>query len=138
MAEAKKMMEDPAWQKEMKKLTKSKDFKESIKKTQEMAKDPNTAAHAEARMEHMLKVGEAELKQGAAGAMEEAMAAMANPEVMAEMTKMLKDPNFAKQFAAMSKDPGFQNYVDAMGDMMKDPSKKRKVEQVAEAVRKTL
>jgi len=114
MAEAKKMMENPSWQKEMKKLAKSKDFKDSIKKTKDLASDPNTAAHAEARMEHMLKVGDKELKQGAMSAMEEAMSAMSNPEVMAEMSKMIKDPNFAKQFQDMSKDPSFQKYVDAV------------------------
>jgi hypothetical protein len=65
-------------------------------------------------MEHMLKVGDKELKKGASSAMEEAMAAMADPEVMAEMTRMIKDPNFAKEFEAMKKDPKFKNYVDAV------------------------
>jgi hypothetical protein len=114
MKEAQKMMADPAWQKEMKKISNSKDFKSSVKQTKDMLADPDTAAHAEARMEHMLKVGENEIKKSATGAMEEAMANMANPEVMAEMTKMLKDPNFAKQFEAMQKDPSFKSYVDAV------------------------
>jgi hypothetical protein len=114
MREAQKMMQDPAWQKEMKKLSGSKDFKNSVKATKDKLEDPDTAAHAEARMEHMLKVGDKELKKGATSAMEEAIASMADPEVMAEMTRMLKDPNFAKEFEAMKKDPQFKNYVDAV------------------------
>ena len=114
MREAQKMMQDPAWQKEMKKLSGSKDFKNSVKATKEKMEDPDTAAHTEARMEHMLKVGDKELKKSATSAMEEAMAAMADPEVMAEMTRMIKDPNFAKEFEAMKKDPQFKNYVDAV------------------------
>ena len=113
MEAAKKMMEDPQFQKEMKKLQNSKEFKESIKKTQEMLKDPNLAAKNEAKMEHMLKVGEEQIKKGAANAMEEAMKAMANPEIVAEMAKMIKDPSFTKQLEAMAKDPQFKNYVDA-------------------------
>jgi hypothetical protein len=42
------------------------------------------------------------------------MAAMGNPEVMAEMTKMMKDPSFQAQLAAMAKDPSFKNYVSAV------------------------
>jgi hypothetical protein len=114
MREAQKMMEDPAWQKEMKKLSGSKDFKNSIKQTKKKLEDPDTAAQAEARMEHMLKVGDNELKKSASSAMEEAMAAMNDPEVMAEMTRMIKDPSFAKEFEAMKKDPQFKNYVDAV------------------------
>jgi hypothetical protein len=114
MAEAQKMMQDPEWQKEMKKMAGSKDFKNSVKKTKDMLADPDTAAHAEARMEHMLKVGDNELKKGAASAMEEAMASMNDPEVMAEMTRMIKDPKFAKEFEAMKKDPQFKSYVDAV------------------------
>ena len=132
------MMDDPNFQKEMKKLGNSKDFKESVKKTQDAMKDPNTAARLEAQMEHMLDRGEAELKVGAAAAMEEAMASMANPEVMAEMTKMMKDPSFQAQLAAMAKDPSFRNYVSAMEDMMKDPATRRKVEQASETIRASL
>lgn len=69
-------------------------------------------------MEHMLKVGEEKLKQGAGAAMEQAMADMANPEVMAEMAKMLKDPQFQAQLAAMSKDPSFKNYVAAVSSFV--------------------
>ena len=61
-----------------------------------------------------MKVGEEKLKQGAGAAMEQAMADMANPEVMADMAKMLKDPQFQAQLAAMTKDPSFKNYVSAV------------------------
>jgi hypothetical protein len=138
MAAAKEMMADPAWQKEMKKLQGSKEFKESISKTKELVEDPNAAAHAEAKMEHMLKVGNDNLKNGAAAAMEEAMAAMNNPEMMAEMAKMAKDPNFKEQLAALSKDPQFQSYIEAMQDMMQDPTKKRKFEAAADSIRASL
>jgi mannitol/fructose-specific phosphotransferase system IIA component (Ntr-type) len=114
MAEAQKMMDNPEFQKQMKKLQQSKDFKESIKKTTEKLKDPNQAAAAEAKLEHMVKVGNHELKKGARSAVEEAMASMANPEVMAEMAKMIKDPSFVRQLESMSKDPTFKNYIDAV------------------------
>ena len=114
MAEAKKMMEDPSWQKEMKKLTNTKDFKDSIKKTQEALKDPDTAARAEAKIEAMAKHGSEQLKKGARSAMEEAMEAMANPEVMEEMQKMMRDPGFSAQMQKMMKDPSMKNYVDAV------------------------
>jgi hypothetical protein len=116
MAEAKKMMENPEYQKLMKKFSNSKDFKDSVKKTTEMLKDPNTAAKAEAKLEHMVNVGNDQLKKGAKDAMEEAMAAMNNPEVMAEMAKMVKDPNFVKQLESMTKDPKFKNYIDAVSN----------------------
>lgn len=138
LAEAKKMMEDPEFQKHMKKFANSNDFKESVKKTQDALKDPNTAARMEAQMEHMIKRGENDLKKGAAAAMEEAISSMSNPEVMAEMTKMLKDPAFQGQLAAMAKDPSFRNYMNAMEDMMKDPATKRKIEAASESIRASL
>ena len=76
--------------------------------------DPTRAAESEARFEHMLKVGDNELKKAAGSAMEDAMAAMANPEVMAQMTSMIKDPNFQAQLAEMTKDPSFRSYIDAV------------------------
>jgi hypothetical protein len=79
-----------------------------------MMQDPSTAARSEAKLEHMLKVGQEKLKQGAAGAMEEAMAAMTDPQVMAEMAQMMKDPKFQERLAAMTKDPSFKNYVAAV------------------------
>jgi mannitol/fructose-specific phosphotransferase system IIA component (Ntr-type) len=138
MQEAQKMMRDPTWQKQMKELQNSKDFKESVKKTKDLLSDPNAAAHAEAKLEHMVNVGNDQLKKGAASAMEEAMAAMANPEAMAELTKMMKDPNFVQDLQKMAKNPEFASYIEAAQDMMKDPSKKRKFEAVADEVRASL
>merc|ERR1712224_1188102 len=94
MAEAKKMMENPEFQKKAKEMSNTKEFKDSIKGSIDMLKDPAKAAEAEAKMEHMLKVGNNQLKNMAGNVMEDAMAAMSNPEVMAEVSKMVKDPNF--------------------------------------------
>ena len=114
MAEAQKMMGNPEYQKKMKEMTKDKKFQEGIKKTTDMLKDPNAAAQQEAKMEHMLKVGEDQLKKNAGDQMKDAMAAMSNPDVMAEMQKMMKDPQFVQQIQAMTKDPNFKSYVDAV------------------------
>mmetsp|Transcript_7079 Transcript_7079/g.10162 ORF Transcript_7079/g.10162 Transcript_7079/m.10162 type:complete len:200 (+) Transcript_7079:160-759(+) len=138
MAEAQKMMQSPDFQKKMKELGENKEFKEGVKKSVDMMKDPTTAARLEAQMEHMVKVGQETIKKGANSAMEEAMASMANPEVMAEMTKMLKDPNFQQQIAGMAKDPSFKNYISAMQDMMKDPEKKERLEKISQTVRAAL
>ena len=108
------MMANPEYQKKMKEMTKDKKFQEGIKKTTDMLKDPNSAAQQEAKMEHMLKVGEETLKKNAGDQMKEAMAAMNNPDVMAEMQQMMKDPKFMQQIQAMTKDPNFQSYVDAV------------------------
>ena len=54
MEEAKKMMESSEFKSQMKTLEKSKEFKEAVKKTGDMMKDPSTAARMEAQMEHML------------------------------------------------------------------------------------
>ena len=116
MAEAKKMMESKEWKEQMKKLSNTKEFKESVKKTQDALNDPNKAAKQEAKVEHMIKVGQQELKNTAAKSMEDAMAAMANnPEMMADMAKMVKDPNFTKELQnMMANDPTFRNYYDAV------------------------
>jgi tripartite-type tricarboxylate transporter receptor subunit TctC len=114
MAEAKKMMDSPEFQKQMKGMGNNKDVKDSFKKTADIMKDPAKAAEAEAKFEHMLKVGNNELKQAAGGVMEDAMAAMANPEVMAEMAKMVNDPGFQQQLADMATDPSFKSYIDAV------------------------
>lgn len=114
MKAAKEMMNDKEFQKQMKKLGEQKEFKQGVKKTVDMMKDPSTAARMEAQMEHMVKVGNEQIKKGAAGAMEEAMAAMGDPEVMAEMAKLIKDPTFQQQISDMSKDPSFKNYVAAV------------------------
>jgi hypothetical protein len=119
MAEAKKMMDSPQFQNEMKKMSQTKEFKSSQKTTVDMMKDPSKSAEAEAKFEHMLEVGNNDLKKAAGGVMEDAMAAMANPEVMAEMSKMIKDPNFQQQLADMAKDPSFKSYVDAVSCSMK-------------------
>jgi hypothetical protein len=115
MAEAKKLMDNPEFKKEMKKFQNAPQFKDTMKKTSELLKDPNMAAAAEAKLETMAKIGAQELKRGAGVAMEEAMqAALTNPDVMKEMARMVKDPNFQQQLDAMAKDPQFQNYVNAV------------------------
>jgi hypothetical protein len=68
----------------------------------------------EAKMEHMMKVGQEQLKKNAMQGVEGAMAAMNDPQVVAEMTKMLKDPSFAKQLKEMQNSPEFQQYVNAV------------------------
>jgi len=103
-----------------------------------MMKDPTYAAKMEAKMEHLQKVGDEKLKEGATLAMEEAMNAMVNPEVMGDMAKMMGDPQFKAQLAKMAKDPSFQNYVNAMQDMMKDPEKKAKIEKASAAFKSQL
>ena len=87
MGEAKKMMDAPEFQKTMKEMGNDKEFKDSIKKSVDMMKDPAQAAAMEAKMEHMMKVGNNQLKNQAGNVMEDAMAAMGNPEVMAEVSK---------------------------------------------------
>ena len=98
----------------MKQFAKSKDFLDASKKASAMFKDPAKAAEMEAKMEHMMKVGADQLKAGAANMMEEAMAAMNDPEVMSQMTAMIKDPNFQKNLNAMAQDPSFKQYIDAV------------------------
>ena len=151
MAEAKKMMDNPQFQKKMKEMGNTKDFKDATKKSLDMMNDPAKAAEMEAKYEHMMKVGNEQLKNAAGNVMEDAMAAMSNPEVMAEMTKMIKDPafqeqlsamakdpNFQQQLAAMAKDPSFKSYIDAMQDMMKDPEKRARMEKIGDAMRANL
>merc|ERR1719217_1972222 len=138
MAEAKKMMENPQFQKQMKEMANDKTFQESIKKSVEMMNDPAQAAAMEAKMEHMMKVGNDQLKKAAGGMMDEAMLAMNNPEVMAQVAKMVKDPNFQKQLADMAKDPQFQSYIEAMKDMANDPAKKRQMEMLGNKMKSEL
>lgn len=114
MAEAKKMMDSPEFKKQMKNMGNSKEFQDSLKMTAEMMSDPAKAAEAEAKFEHMVKVGQGELKQAAGNVMEDAMAAMNDPSVMAEMAKMVKDPGFQQQLADMASDPTFKSYIDAV------------------------
>ena len=138
MAEAQKMMNNPDYKKKMAELTKDKGFQDSLKKTQESLNDPNNAAAAEAKLEHMLKIGEQQLKKTAGDQMKEAMAAMSDPGVMAQLQDMVKDPNFMQQIQAMTKDPNFKSYVDAVQDMVKDPAMKAKLEQVGQQVKAAL
>jgi hypothetical protein len=138
MAEARKMMDDPEFKKKMKELTNKSEFKDSVKKTKELLNDPNKAAEAEAKFEHMQRVGKDQLKNSAASDMQQAMEALSNPEVMEEMMKMLKDPAFKDTFDKVSKNPQFQNYIDAMKEMQKDPSVQKKFAAAAEAVKAQL
>jgi hypothetical protein len=137
MAEAKKMMDNPAYQKKMKEMQNSKEFKDNMKQTVDMLKDPAKAAHAEAKFEHMVKVGEDQIKSNSKNVMEDAMASMANPEVMREMTNMLKDPSTMAELQKMLNDPSspLKNYMAAMEDMMSDPQKKKQMEMIAEAMK---
>ena len=116
MEEAKKMMESSEFKSQMKTLEKSKEFKEAVKKTGDMMKDPSTAARMEAQMEHMLKRGQDTLKQNAAASMTEALDAMNDPGLMADATKMMKDPEFQKNMQKMAQDPAFKNYVTAVSN----------------------
>ena len=138
MAEAKKMMDNPNFQKQMKEMGNTKEFKDATKASVDMMNDPGQAAAMEAKMEHMMKVGNDQLKNKAGNVMEDAFAAMGNPEVMAEMQKMIKDPNFQQQLNEMAKDPNMQGYMDAMKDMMKDPEKKRQMEMIGNKMKNEL
>jgi hypothetical protein len=109
-----------------------------VKKTKEMLDDPNKAAAAEAKFEHMQRVGNDQLKQNAMSDMEQAMAALDNPDVMDNMIQMLKDPKFKETFEQVAKDPQFQSYIDAMKEMQKDPSQRKKFEAASEAVKAQL
>lgn len=136
MAEAKAMMNNPEYVKKMKEIQNSKDYQEAMKKTKETLADPTKAAHAEAKLEHMAKVGNEQLKNNAASAMEQAMDAIKqDPAVMADMLKMLKDPAFKEQMAALTKDSQFQTYIEAMKSMMQDPEKRRQVEEISATVK---
>ena len=138
MAEAKKMMDNPAFQKQMKQMGNDKAFQESIKQSMEMMNDPAQAAAMEAKMEHMMKVGNEQLKNQAGNMMDEAMKAMNNPQVMAEVAKMVKDPSFQSQLAEMAKDPQFKSYIDAMKDMANDPQKKKHMEKLGNMMKAEL
>ena len=138
MAEAQKLTQGADWQKRMKEVTESKEFKESFKNTADMLKDPNSAARAEAKFEHMQRVGNDRLKEAASNDMETIMESLSNPDVMAQRTCMLKDPKFKEQLAAITKDPQMQNYMAAMQDMMKDPQAQEKLKAATEAIRASL
>jgi hypothetical protein len=138
MAEAKKMMESPEWKKKMKHLTNDKAFKQSAQAAAKAMEDPNEAAKLQAKMEHMMKKGAAELKNEAKNTMAEAMQAMNDPNVMAQAAQMMKDPSFQQQLAQMAKDPSFQKYIGAMQEMMQDPSTKQQMDRMADSFRSAL
>lgn len=138
MAEAKKMMEDPEFKNHMKKMAGSSEFKDSLKKTKDMFDDPSTAARMQAQMEHMVKVGQDQIKKGADDTMKQAMESMKDPAMMAEAVKMMKDPKFVEQLKELSKDPAFKNYQAAMAGMMADPEKKKELEGIADAFKSAL
>ena len=138
MAEAKKMMESPEWKKKMKELTNDKAFKSNIDNVKKTMEDPNEQAKLPAKMEHMMKVGQNDLKNEAKDTMGQAMEAMADPTVMAEAAQMMKDPKFQQQLSQMAKDPSFKKYVSAMQEMMQDPGTKAQMEQMADSFRSAL
>lgn len=138
MAEAQKLTQSKDWQKHMKEVTNSKEFKDSFKMTADMLKDPNNAAKAEAKFEHMQRVGQDRLKDAATNDMENVMASLSDPEVMSQMTSMLKDPKFKEQLAAMKQDPQMQSYIRAMQDMMQDPAAKQRIQAATESIRASL
>lgn len=132
MKEAQEMMNNPEFIKQMKELQKSKEYNDAMKKTKEMLSDPTKAAHAEAKLEHMAKIGQEQIQKNAATAMEEAMKAMySDPAVMQEMMKMVSDPSFKETFGAMAKDSQMKEYMDAMKVMMQDPSKKKIMDEIS-------
>ena len=139
MAAAKEMMNDKMFQAEMKKLSNSKEFKQSWESTKDMLNDPNQAAAAEARMEQMIKVGNDQMKKKAASTVDATMDAMSNdPTMMDTMAKMVKDPNFKKQLDEMMKDPAFRAYTESLQEMMKDPAKKAKFEKATAGLKAAL
>ena len=135
MAEAQRMMNNPEFAKQMKDMQKSKEYQETIKKTKEYMSDPTKAAHAEAKLEHMARVGDDQIKKNAANAMEQAMASLNDPKVMDGLLNMMKDPEFKTQMASMAKDTQFKAYVDVLKDMVKDPEKKKLIEDATRNVK---
>ena len=133
MAEAKKMMENPEWQKKMKAFTGDAEMKEKFKSIGEDMKDPNKIAEAAAKYEHMVKVGQKQLKDQAGKTLEDAMTSMSDPKVMADMARTINDPQFKENFAKLAADPSMKKYFAAMEEMMKDPAKKKKLEAVKDA-----
>ncbi len=118
MAEAKKMMDSPEFKKQMKQFEKSKEFKDAAKKTEEMMKDPQTAARMAAQAEHMVKRGQDQMKKTAQASIADAFGALNDPKMMAEAQKMMKDPKFIQNFQKMATDPNFKPYMEAVSSMM--------------------
>ena len=63
MAEAQKMMSDPKFQEQMKKVTESQNFKTHMKDQQDALKDPEKVKEMEKKMEEKLKEGNAQLEE---------------------------------------------------------------------------
>jgi predicted phage gp36 major capsid-like protein len=63
MREAQKMMKDPAFQAQMKKMTETKDFKEHMDASQVMMKDPEKVKEIEAKMQERLVEGNVMLEK---------------------------------------------------------------------------
>lgn len=63
MREAQKMMNDPAFQEQMKKVTESQGFKQHMSAQQEMLKDPKKVKELEKKMQEKLKEGNELLEQ---------------------------------------------------------------------------
>ena len=112
MAEAKKMMENPEWKKEMKKMEKSKEFKQALEDTNEMLKDPNMVAKLEAKMEASLAVGEKQLKKDYERTLMQALETFENDENLGEMKKYLSDPEFRAKIEQDMKDPQVRQYFE--------------------------
>jgi len=62
MREAQKMMQDPAFQEHMKKMTASSEFQASMNKTREVMKDPKKVKELEAQVQQQLKDGQEALE----------------------------------------------------------------------------
>ena len=63
MREAQKMMNDPAFQAQMKKMTESEGFKQHMQKSQDMLNDPEKMKEIEAQMQERLKEGNKQLEK---------------------------------------------------------------------------
>ena len=62
MREAQKLMQSPEFQAQMKTMAKNPAFQQSIKKTQDIMKDPKKLEEVQAKMDVTLKKGNEELK----------------------------------------------------------------------------
>ena len=70
MREAQKLMNDPAFQEQMRKMTSAPAFQAHMKKTQDMLKDPKKVKDLEKKMENALKEGNQLLEKVAAAKIE--------------------------------------------------------------------
>ena len=66
MAEAQKMMNDPKFQEQMKKVTESQNFKTHMKTQQDALKDPKKLEEMTKKMQEKINVGNAQLEQAKA------------------------------------------------------------------------